>query len=241
MLMHLRSCSLTTQIALLSTLSSSDYVRVSGHLLIQWRKWDGLWHPPEAVKEQEFLKEQIQTKIAAKHFLELFRMELLPGMYSLPVHTMPKPDSDMMWLIIDHSSRDFNPNSMITQKDVMGVWLYGLHTLGVSIMWIKHDFPDANLYRSNLLAAYHQLPMHSLYQILQIATVDSQRYINRNNNFSGQASQIIWQSFMLLVIWILVFWHSIGVFKCYIDDAFLVTRAENVSWYEPYCWAIPTD
>ena len=54
------------------------------------KSWDRLWHPPKAVKEQEFLREQIQTKIAAKHFLELFRMKLLPGMYGLPVHTIPK-------------------------------------------------------------------------------------------------------------------------------------------------------
>ena len=110
-------------------------------------------------------------------------------------------------------------------------------------MWIKCDFPDANLilYKSDLSAAYHQLLMHPLYPILQIVAVDGQRYINRNNNFSGWASQIIWQSFMLLVIWILVFRHSIGALKCYIDNVFSVTRVENVSWYKLYHWAIPTD
>lgn len=145
--------------------------------------------------------------------------------------------------IINHTSGDFSPNSMITQEDVIGVQLNGLHTLGVTIMWIKCDFPDANLilYKSNLSATYHQLLMHPLYQILQIVTVDGQRYIDRNNNFSGWASQIIWQSFMLLMIWILVSKHSIGALKYYIDDAYSVTRAENVSWYKLYHWTIPTD
>ena len=106
---------------------------------------------------------------------------------------MPKPESDTMQLVIDHSSGDFSPNSMITQEDVVGVWLNSLHTLDVSIMWIKHDFPGADLllYKSKVLAACCQLPMHPLYQILQIVTVDGQRYVDRNNNFSGQASQII--------------------------------------------------
>ena len=48
-------------------------------------------------------------------------MELLPGMYSPPVNAVPKPDSDMMRLVVDHSSGDFSPNSIIVWEDVMGV------------------------------------------------------------------------------------------------------------------------
>ena len=39
--------------------------------------WDGSWHPPKAEKEQEYLKEQVKTKIATRHFSDLFRMNLL--------------------------------------------------------------------------------------------------------------------------------------------------------------------
>ena len=46
---------------------------------------------------------------------------------------------------------------------------------------------------------------------------------------------------MLLVIWILVFRCSIGMLKCYVNDAFLVTRAEDICWYELYYQAIPMD
>ena len=98
MLMLSRSCSLTIQIALSSTLSSLDYMKVSGHLLTQWGKviWShGTGCGTQAVKEQEFLKEQIQTKIAAKHFLELFRMELCQGCI---VHqSMPCPNLTLTW------------------------------------------------------------------------------------------------------------------------------------------------
>ena len=64
---------------------------------------DGLWHPLKSEKECDSLKEQVWTKIATECFLELFRMELLPGMYSPLVHAVPKPDSDMMCLVMDHS------------------------------------------------------------------------------------------------------------------------------------------
>ena len=205
--------------------------------------WDGLWCPPKSEQECDFLEEQVWTEIAAEHFSESFGMELLLRMYSPLVHAIPKPDSDTMCLVMDHSSGDFSPNSMITWEDVVGVWLNGLHTLGVSIMWSKHNCPNADLilYKSDVSTTYRQLLMHPLYQILQIVTVGSQRYIDRSNNFGGHASQIIWQSFMSLLIWILAFMCSIGTLKCYINDAFLVARAEDICWYEPYHQAILTD
>ena len=86
------------------------------------KSWDGSWHPPKSVQERDFLEEQVQTKIA-KCFSESFRMELLPGMYSPLVHSVPKPDSDTMQLVVDHSSGDFSPNSMITWEDIAGVLL----------------------------------------------------------------------------------------------------------------------
>ena len=148
-----------------------------------------------------------------------------------------------MRLVVDHSSEDFSPNSIIVWEDVMRVLLDRLHTLGVSIMWSKHNYPSADLIlcKSDVSAVYHQLPMHPLYHILQIVTLGSQRYVDRSNNFGGHASQIIWQSFMSLVIWILVFRCRIGTLKCYVNSAFSVARAEDVCWYELYCWAIPMD
>ena len=175
------------------------------------KSWDGLWCLPKSEQECDFLEEQVWTKIATKCFSESFRMELLP------VHAVPKLDSDTICLVMDHSSGDFSPNLMIMQEDIVGVQLNGLHTLGVSIMQI----------------------MHPLYQILQIVTMGGQRY--RSNNFGGHVSQIIWQSFMSLVIWILVFRHGIGMLKCYVNNAFSVARAEDVCWYKPYCQATLTD
>ena len=92
------------------------------------------------------------------------KLPILLGMYSLPVHAFPKPESETMWLIVDHFSGKFSPNSMINYKDIAGVQLDGIHSLGASIMQIKEQCPNINLllYKSNVSAAYCQLPMHPL-------------------------------------------------------------------------------
>ena len=194
-------------------------------------------------KEFLFLQEQADTEINAGHFSALFRTELLPGMCSPLVHAVLKPKSETMQLVVDHSSRDFSPNSMITHENIAGIQLDGLCSLSVSLMQIKLRHPSANLvlYKLDISAEYRQLPMHPLYQILQVITMDSQRYIDRNNNFGGCTSQVIWQLFMSLVIWILVFRHGLGVLKCYINDTFLVTTVLDICWYEPYQRHMPTD
>ncbi|KAH7904309.1 hypothetical protein BJ138DRAFT_1019301, partial [Hygrophoropsis aurantiaca] len=63
--------------------------------------------------ERDFVKQQFQIEIAAGHFPPSFGKHLLPGMYSVPIHTIPKPHSDKLRLIVDHSAGSFSLNSMI--------------------------------------------------------------------------------------------------------------------------------
>ena len=189
------------------------------------KSWDGSCWLLETEKEHLFLKEQVDMEINAGHFLALFRMELLLGMYSLPVHMVLKPESEMMQLIVGHS--------MITHKGITGIQLDGLHSLRVLLMQIKlrHSSTDLDLFKSDVSAC--TLFTRSSKSLLW--------YIDRKNNFSNCTSQIIWRSFMLLVVWILVFRCGLGVLKCYIGDAFLVATALYVSWYEPYQRHMPTN
>ena len=135
------------------------------------KSWDGSYWPPKTEKEQDFLKEQVDTEITAGHFSGSFGTKLLPGMYSPLVHAIPKPESEMLQLVIDHPSGDDSPNSMFVHEDVSGVQL---NSLGVSILQIKEENPHADLilFKSDVSAAYQQLPMHPLYQILQIVMVN---------------------------------------------------------------------
>lgn len=207
------------------------------------KTWDGSSRPPKTDKERDFMASQVETEIAAGRFSPSFGADLLPGMYSPPVHAVPKPDSDTLRLVVDHSSGEYNLNSMITREDVSGVHLDGIHTLGASIIRFKDENPSTILiiYKSDVSAAYRQLPMHPLFQILQVITIDGQRYVDRCNNFGDRASQIIWQSFISLVVWILVFKRDLRALKCYVDDAFSIIPDGHVSWYAPFQKCMPTD
>ena len=131
---------------------------------------------------------------------------------------------------------------MIAHEDISGVHLDGIHTLGVSILKHHAHYHCTKLviFKLDVSAAYQKLPIHPFFQIIQIITVDGQRYVNRNNNFGGRASQILWQSFMLVVMWILVFWQGLCTLKCYVDDVFLIGRSGNLYQYPPYAKVMPT-
>ena len=175
------------------------------------KTWDRSSRPLKTDDKRNFLTSQVQIEVKVGRFSPSFGTNLLPGMYSPLVHVVPKPDLDTLCLVVNHSTGDNNLNSMIACEDVSGVHLNGICLLGASIIHTKDLNPCANLiiYKSDILAAYRQLLMHPLYQILQIITIDGQWYVDRCNNFSGRASQIIWQSFTSLIVWILVFKHGL--------------------------------
>lgn len=43
-----------------------------------------------------FIEEQLQEEIRLGRVSKSFGEELLPGMYSVPMHTVPKPNSDKL-------------------------------------------------------------------------------------------------------------------------------------------------
>ena len=83
--------------------------------------------------------------------------------------------------------------------------------------------------------------MHFLYQLLTIITVNSKCRVDRCNNFGNHRSQKIWQSFMSLVMWILVFKRSLEHLKCYTDNVFSFSTAGNLTFYAPYNRWMPTE
>ena len=69
--------------------------------------------------EWVFLITQVETEVAVGRFSASFGCDLLPGMYSPPVHMVPKPETDTLRFIVDHSqaSGEFSFNSMIICQD----------------------------------------------------------------------------------------------------------------------------
>jgi hypothetical protein len=56
--------------------------------------YDNSFCPPKTNKERDCLMSQVESEQKAGRLSALFGPDLLPGMYSPPVHTVPKPASE---------------------------------------------------------------------------------------------------------------------------------------------------
>jgi hypothetical protein len=70
--------------------------------------WDFSDRPPKTEREAVFLREQRDIELGEKHYSEGFGTELLPGMYSTPIHAVPKPRSEKLRLVNDHSAGSYS-------------------------------------------------------------------------------------------------------------------------------------
>jgi hypothetical protein len=201
-------------------------------------------HPPKDNRERDFLLEQRKKEIKAGRFSEPFT-NLLPGMNVVPVHAVPK-SVDKLRLVVDHSAGSCSINSMIDRDSISGVKLDGIKTLGDSIRVFRANQPEGLapplvLWKSDVAAAYRQMPMHPLWQIKQAVQINDQFSIDRCNNFGGRASQKIWWSFMSLVLWIAVFERFLHALKCYVDDNFSFSISGDLELYPPYDAFLPSE
>ncbi|KAJ8582929.1 hypothetical protein M405DRAFT_749452 [Rhizopogon salebrosus TDB-379] len=187
-------------------------------------------------EQMQFLGAQIQEEIRAGRLSESFGPDLLPGMYSVPIHAVPKPHSDKLRLVVDHSAGDYLLNSMIASDSIRGTRLDGLHSLGASLLRFRTEHPEQELvmFKSNISLTFRRLPMHPLWQVKQIITFEGQRHVDRNNNFGGRGSPKVWISFMSLVAWITLRRKLVEDLKTYMDDSFSFELAGRVLFYEPY-------
>jgi hypothetical protein len=162
-------------------------------------------------------------------------------MYSMPIHIVPKPHSTKLRLIVDHSAGAYSLNSMINLSDTSGVKLDGMQSLGLSLLQFRRSHGNVPLvmFKSDVSQAYRRLPMHPLWQLKQIVTADSKRYVDRCNNFGGHGSTYIWVSFMSLVIWIASVITLIENLKVYMDDSFSFELEGSVLLYKPYGTYLP--
>ena len=201
-------------------------------------------HLPKDDQQRDFLISQRDKEIAAGRFSEPFA-DLLPGMNVVPVHAVPKPVNKLR-LVVDHSAGAYAINTMIDRESIAGVKLDGIKTLGDSIRFFRASHPDHAthpliLWKSDVAAAYRQMPMHPLWQIKQAIRIDGLFSIDRCNNFGGRASQKVWWSFMSLVLWIAVFKRNLRALKCYVDDNFSFAISGDLELYAKYDSFLPSE
>jgi hypothetical protein len=198
---------------------------------------------PRDENELNFICEQRDKEIKAGRFSESFGDDLLPGMYSMPIHAVPKPHSTDYRLVTNHSAGIFSLNSMIKREDICGYPLDNMTQLGEMLLRKKKNFPDEELvlFKSDISEAYRNLPMHPLWQIKQVNTIQGKRHVDRRNCFGGKASGSLFIAFNSLVTWIGKNEYQVTDLGAYSDDSFGVELARNVTLYEPYGRFMPTN
>ncbi|KIY48014.1 hypothetical protein FISHEDRAFT_44120, partial [Fistulina hepatica ATCC 64428] len=153
-----------------------------------------------------FAKQQIAAEVEKERFSSSFGPSLLPGMYSVPVWVVPKPHSDKLRLVVDHSAGRYSLNSLIPKAE-RSVHLDGLHQLGEALIRAREENGDRPLviWKSDVSEAYRLLPMHPLWQVKQTVSFNGERRVDRRNDFGGGGSGRVWATFFALVLWIAVF------------------------------------
>ena len=198
--------------------------------------WDFSDRPPKTEREADFLRTQRDAEIAAGRFSEDFGPDLLPGMYSTPVHAIPKPRSEKLRLVNDHSAGPFSLNSMILREDVAGAQMDTVSNLVTALLRYRrlHPVTPLIIFKSDVASAYRQLPLHPLWQIKQIVTIDGRRHVDWCTEFGGRGSCRDYTAFMGLVLWIAIFVKLLPDILGYIDDNFSFEEEGKVLWYAPH-------
>lgn len=136
---------------------------------------------PEHLK---FIREQRDEEIALQRFSEPFDT-LLPG--------MTKPHTDKLRLVVDQSAGDFSPNSFISSEDAH-VHLDSLHALGSALVRVRECYGNAPLvlFKSDVSQTYRRLPVHPLWQLHQVVTIDGKHHVDNNNDFGNRGAGRLW-------------------------------------------------
>ncbi|THH15183.1 hypothetical protein EW146_g5256 [Bondarzewia mesenterica] len=187
-----------------------------------------------------FIKEQCRQEERLGHFSAPFK-DLLSGMYSMPIHAVPKPHTDSFRMVVDHSAGNYSLNLLI-DRDAVGMHLDNVQDLACNLLSSRSEVGDAPiwLFKSDVSQAYRQLPMHPLWQIKQIVTVDGEHQVDRCNNFRDRAGGFIWCSFFELVLWIAINIRRILELLAYVDDTFGHDVQAELVCYKPYDAYYPT-
>ncbi|KAI0086078.1 hypothetical protein BDY19DRAFT_868952, partial [Irpex rosettiformis] len=79
--------------------------------------WDVPNLPLEA-PVQHFIVEYAEQEEKLGRYSAAFGPDLLPGMYSMPIHAVPKPNSDKLRLVNNHSATEYSLNDMIPKQEI---------------------------------------------------------------------------------------------------------------------------
>ena len=193
-------------------------------------------------EKANFLRATRDAEIAKGRWSAAFGADLLPGMYSSPIHAVPKPHSTDLRLVTDLSAGSFSVNSMMDHEKVKGFPLDNLKHIGEVLLALWKAYPNREtlMWKSDITEAYRLLCMHPTWQPKQVIFVDGEAHVDHANTFGSCASAAIFISFNSLVAWIAKNVEGISGCATYVDDTSGVEFTDNVTFYEVYQKKMPS-
>ena len=198
------------------------------------------------LKQREFFTKQLSHELQMGRYSTSIGTSLLPGMYCMPIYAVPKPHSEDLCLINDHSVSEFSLNSMVNHKQVTGYPMDNLAIFGDMLLSLRDNNQDLEgkhaitVWKSDISEAYRLCPMHPVWQIKQVVCVAGQYYIDCCIVFGSSASPAIFIAFNSLVTWIVKYKQGISFIATYLDDSSGCAWSDDQSYYAPYKCHLPT-
>ncbi|KAI0323360.1 hypothetical protein GY45DRAFT_1264713, partial [Cubamyces sp. BRFM 1775] len=189
-----------------------------------------------------FLQAQRDEEVALGRYSAAFGPDLLPGMYCMPVHVVPKPHSAKLRLVNDQSAGAYSLNSMIRPESIKGAVLDGVPALGDSLRRFRAVHGDAPLimWKSDVSQAYRRMPVAPHWQIRQVVSIGQDRHVDRCNLFGGRGSLRVFSAFNALLSWVAEEKFAVKHKHNYVDDDYGFALFGDVEWYPPYQRYLPT-
>ncbi|KAJ3503737.1 hypothetical protein NLJ89_g8304 [Agrocybe chaxingu] len=198
---------------------------------------------PKDEGKAAFLRNQLKVELEKERFSPSFGKDLLPGMYSMPIFAVPKPDLSDYHLITDQSHGPHSLNSMIHHPSITGYPLDNLKHFGEMLIDLhKRALGEEKVvWKSDIAEAYRIIPMHPFWQVKQVTRIDGECYVDRNNEFGNCGSGALFIAFNSLVGWIAKMKKGVASMGTYVDDSWGCSLAHNTLLYEPYGKTLPRD
>ena len=220
--------------------------------------WADIWKPdyPETLdlslsvetdaKREKFFLEQAEIELAKDHYSASVGSTLLPGMYCMPIYAVPKPHSDKLRLVNDHSASRFSLNSMIDHDHVTSFPMDNLAQFGEHLINLRRKSPDLVgpksivVWKSDIEGAYRLCPLHPFWQIKQAVRIGTDFHVDRCIAFGSSASPAIFIAFNSLVTWIAKYKRDVPFITTYVNDSSGCSWADDISYYAPYDKFLPS-
>jgi len=162
----------------------------------------------------------------------------------MPAHAVPKPNSSDLRMVTNHSAGPYSLNSMVDHNLVTGYPLDNMTHMG-EMLRENYQLTEGSvpmfMWKSDIAEAYHLMPLHLLWQLKQVNTVDGLRYVDRNITFGNSSSAAIFISFNSLVAWIAKNICGIRHLTTYMDDSSGFGPQDDLLLYAPYSSSFPRD